>query len=293
MFSSFTNIKDFGKAVKKGNRHFWDKKPLEPGGTGVYGPASYITHPDLKNHTIYTPHPSSLGEHDKLPVLVWANGLGLSWGLMFGHFLREIASHGYIVIANGAPRDENVLRAAAGRLRRLDSTAMLEAVDWAIGAEACRDPLDVRAHVDGARVALAGQSRGGLDAYAAAAALRADTRVRTVGLFNSGLVFRPERLLRQVRGLTVPVFFVVGGPADLAHRNAEMDYDLLPEDLPAWLGNLDVGHMGTFYDDEQGGWFGRAAIDWLNAVMKGDEAAKRRMLQGYERDGWKVRSKNL
>lgn len=318
---SFANISDFASAFHRGSKHFWSGRPLEPGGGGLYAPASYLTHPSLKGHTIFTPHPRSLQADERLPVLVWANGLGLAWGLMFGAFLREIASHGYIVIANGEPGEGGGAGAGArggegkgkgnkmgnwtarhlhlhlGRLRQMDASTLVDAVRWAVEAgQSCHDPDDVRAHVDGERIALAGQSRGGLDAYAAATALLRGEQekpvVRTVGLFNSGLLSRTAEHLAQVRGLRVPVFYAVGGPADIAYRNAEADWELLPGDLPAWIGNLDVGHIGTYYDDESGGRFVRAALDWLGVTLRGDEAARRRMLEEYEANGWKVRHRN-
>lgn len=292
-----TNVADFASAVFKGSKQYFTKRTLPPGGSGLYAPASYLTHPTLPDHTIYTPHPNNLRADERLPVLVWANGMGLAWGLMFSTFLREIASHGYVVIANGAPGENSGMLARLGRLHQMPPEAMVEAVRWVMAAATATDsvePGDVRAHVDGSRIALAGQSRGGLDAYAAAAALRGEECVRTVGVFNSGLIFRNATTVAQVEGLRVPVFYFVGGPVDLAYKNAEQDWELLPEDVPAWCGNLDVGHMGTFYEeDETGGKFGRAALDWLNGVLKGDEEAKRRMVEEYEREGWKVKSRNL
>lgn len=305
MTGSFANITDFALAFHKGSKRFWSSRTLQPGGTGAYAPASYLTHPTLKKHTIYTPHPRSLRPNQRLPVLVWANGLGLAWGLMFGHFLQEIASHGYIVIATGEPGDADagMLAATLGRLAHADETAMIEAVRWAVDdCAGCEDPDDVRAHVDGARIALAGQSKGGLHAYAAAAALRTGKyreeiapRIKTVGLFNSGLIFRTSSTVAQVKGLDVPVFYVIGGPADVAYKNAQQDFEkLLPRDLPAWLGNLDVGHMGTFYDnDEHGGRFARVALDWLDAMLNGNEAAMRNLLEGYGGEGWDVHYRNL
>lgn len=324
---SLANITDFASAFHKGNKHFWSCHTLEPGGTGAYAPASYLTHPTLKRHTIYTPHPRSLRPDQRLPVLVWANGMGLAWGLMFGKFLREIASHGYIVIASGDPGESggtwgdggggggsggtgtvstatNTLHAMMGRLHQADEKAMVDAARWAAEECAgCEDPDDVRAHVDGTRIALAGQSKGGLHAYAAAAALRDNGKlttatataaaIRTVGLFNSGLIFRTSTTLAQVRGLTVPVFYVIGGPADLAYKNAQHDWELLPPDLPAWSGNLDVGHMGTFYDDEHGGRFVRVALDWLDAMLNENGQAMRNLLEGYGNDGWDVRYRNM
>lgn len=312
MTGSLANISDFASAFHKGSKHFWSSRTLTPGGTGAYAPASYLTHPTLKKHTIYTPHPRSLRPDQRLPVLVWANGLGLAWGLMFGHFLQEIASHGYVVIATGEPGEADAgVSARMGRLGHADETAMVAACRWAAeNCEGCEDPDDVRAHVDGTRIALAGQSKGGLHAYAAAALLQREEedmdnnnnnnnnmamakRIRTVGLFNSGLIFRTATTLAQVKGLKVPVFYVIGGPADLAYKHAQQDWELLPKDLPAWCGNLDVGHMGTFYDDEHGGRFARVALDWLEAMLNGNEQAMKNLLEGYGGEGWDVQYRNL
>ncbi|PSR84284.1 hypothetical protein BD289DRAFT_482876 [Coniella lustricola] len=420
MYLSFSNITDFASAVHKSSKHFlFTSHSLPPGGTGIYTPASYLVHPTLPNHTIYTPHPRNLAPGERLPVLIWANGMGLAWGLMFGPFLREIASHGYVVIASGKPGDEadreqaaqaaqadadadadaagrdtdgensrpgyeheagddgrggqhseakhrggqaahaservkqagrkartSILGAARrggvglARLQQVDAEAMLEAVEWVVqattgaGAPQSSSSLssssstttttspfsgtypsgDVRAHLDGSRIALAGQSKGGLDAYAAAAALAArggadQARIKTVGLFNAGLIKRTAELEAQVRGLHVPVLWVVGGTADLAWRNAKLDWEIVEEadkkrqmqgegggrgqGVPVWMGNLDVGHMGTFYDqDGKGGKYGAAALDWLAAWLKEDEAARRRMVDDYPRNGWHVQARN-
>lgn len=304
-----TNVADFASAVFKSSKQYFTKRTLTPGGSGLYAPASYLTHPSLPNHTIYTPHPNALQPNERLPVLVWANGMSLAWGLMFSNFLREIASHGYVVIANGVPGENSGMLARWGRLHQMPPEAMVEAVRWVMAAAGDGEGReggsteqqlfgagggDVRAHVDASRIALAGQSRGAIDAYAAAAALRDEGCIKTVGVFNSGLIFRNATTIAQVEGLREPVFYFIGGPADLAYKNAEQDWALLGTDVPAWCGNLDVGHMGTFYDeDERGGKFGRAAVDWLDGVLKGEEEAKRRMVEEYEREGWKVKSRNL
>ncbi|KAJ4394765.1 hypothetical protein N0V93_003985 [Gnomoniopsis smithogilvyi] len=253
-----TNVADFASAVLKGSKQYFTKRTLPPGGSGLYAPASYLTHPSLPDHTIYTPHPNALRADERLPVLIWANGMSLAWGLMFSTFLREIASHGYIVIANGAPGENSGMLARLGRLHHMPPEAMVEAVRWVIAAAAAAAAAADDGAAGGSRRAMCvrmwmqvgsrwrGQSRGGLDAYAAAAALREEGEdcIRTVGLFNSGLIFRNETTVAQVEGLRVPVFYFIGGPADLAYKNAEQDWELLPKDLPAWCGNLDVGHMG-------------------------------------------------
>lgn len=369
VIGSLANIRDFLSTVHQGSRHLLRGGTLEPGGTGPYAPASYLTHPSLPGHTIFAPDLRALRDRDeyededgkdengerrrrtrrrriRLPVLVWANGMGLAWGLMFGAFLREIASHGYIVVASGPPCDREGWWWR--RLRRVDERAMVDAVRWAVaatgdwdgeeeeGAEDEGKRWDVRAHVDGTRIALAGQSRGGMDAYAAAAAATlllpppppplllwderggdqargergARAALRMVCLFNGGLFARAAAArAAQVRRLAVPVVYVAGGAADVGRRAAERDWaELLPGDLPAWMGTLEgVGHGGTFWEEEEGkddggggggkgrggGRFVDVALDWLAWLLKEDEGARERLLGGYyEREGWAVKARN-
>lgn len=69
------------------------------GGSGAY-PAGLLTEPTLPKHTIYapkTPPPKNV----KMPVLIWGNGGCTSSGTPYGLFLTNIASHGYLAIANG------------------------------------------------------------------------------------------------------------------------------------------------------------------------------------------------
>jgi hypothetical protein len=39
-----------------------------------------------------------------LPIVAWANGGCTKDGTFFGGFLMELASHGFLVIADGLPR---------------------------------------------------------------------------------------------------------------------------------------------------------------------------------------------
>lgn len=73
----------------------------DSGGSGPYK-AALFTDPTLRKHTIYvraTPPPSNI----KLPVVVWGKGLCAATGTFFYNFLMEVASHGFVVISDGAP----------------------------------------------------------------------------------------------------------------------------------------------------------------------------------------------
>jgi hypothetical protein len=140
-------------------------------GTGPY-PAKYFSDSTLPSHTIYAP---KTPPPEELPVLVWGNGACFNMGLMFKQFLTEIASHGFIVLATG---DAN-----GGGLTNMISTPsqLTESIDW------------IYAGKDGGRygkinkdkLAVAGQSCGGLESYSAA---YHDERVKYIGIFNSGIL---------------------------------------------------------------------------------------------------------
>ena len=83
----------------------------QPAATGVIGPpagtggmpAIAEGRADAPGYTLYRP---ARWPAARLPLVLWGNGGCRDNGLSASHFLREIASHGYVVIANGAPRDE-------------------------------------------------------------------------------------------------------------------------------------------------------------------------------------------
>jgi hypothetical protein len=69
----------------------------ERGGSGNW-PAVAQSRADLRTHTLY--RPVSLPA-EPLPLLIWGNGGCSDNGLVHDKFLRNIVSHGYIVIALG------------------------------------------------------------------------------------------------------------------------------------------------------------------------------------------------
>ncbi|KAK2773944.1 hypothetical protein FQN53_003913 [Emmonsiellopsis sp. PD_33] len=242
-----------------------------PSGSGPY-PAGYTTIPDLPSHTIY--RPLEVPENVTVPVLAWGEGACSADGLQFLNFLTEVASHGVFVFASGPPGGQG------------STTAQLlfDAVDWATANGGSGD----YAFIDPSRIAVAGMSCGGIEAYE----LVGDERVSQMGIFNSGF-FTDEQAQGVVPGIAKPIFYFLGGESDIAYQNGERDYDLLSESLPAWKGNLPVGHGGT-YQDENGGKFGVAAVNWLKWTLRGEADAAEFFTGGAaEGDGWSVESQNL
>jgi hypothetical protein len=72
----------------------------------------------------------------------------------------------------------------------------------------------------------------------------------------------------------------------------ERDFDNLPADTPSWKGNLNVGHGGTLFDTN-GGLFGKAGLNWLEWLFRGDAEAAAYFESGYQADGWQVETHAL
>lgn len=245
----------------------------------------------LPSHTIYRPRTLSA---TRLPIVLWGNGGCRDNGLGNARFLREVASHGYLIVAAGHARREEPMRpapapsiepaaaagtpGAPGPARGADETQaaqLIEGLDWALKENARRGSLYYR-KLDPTRVAAMGHSCGGLQALAVAS----DPRVRTAMIWNSGVYNRgpaagrsgisvTKEQLATIRG---PVAYVNGGPSDIAYVNALDDFRRI-DHVPALFAWLPVGHGGTFYTAPNGGAYGKVAVAWLDWQLKNDRAA--------------------
>ncbi|OLT10911.1 hypothetical protein BJF79_25340 [Actinomadura sp. CNU-125] len=247
-----------------------------PGGSGPY-PADYETSWRLPDHTIY--RPTNVPDGVQLPVLAWGNGACRADGTWFENILKEFASHGFLVIANGSP----------GGWGSTDADMLTESIDWAI-EENDRLFSDLRGKIDTDSIAVAGQSCGGLEAYEVSAA---DPRVDTTMIFNSGMLDDANN--DQLANLHAPIAYIVGGPSDIAYENAMDDWNRIPSGLPAFMGNLDVGHFGTF-SEPNGGEFGRVGSAWLKWRLNGDATAGALFTGsncGLCKTDWTIQRRNL
>lgn len=192
-------------------------------------------------------------------------------GLAFRGLLGEVTSYGALGIATGpmyidpetyevddSPLDPNNLGE--------NPDALTAAIDW-VHANAGKGHWK---HVDASRIGAWGQSCGGLEAYGAGAS---DPRVGHLGIFNSGQL--NESASSAVAGaLRKPVFYLLGGPTDVAFPNGERDYVSLPHGTPAWKGNHELGHSVAFDAPNAGiaGIVGRHIMQWM---LRGDTRAKK------------------
>jgi hypothetical protein len=119
------------------------------GGSGKYK-AHFLDDPSLANHTIYVPENPPPG---KLPVIIWGNGFCMAAGTMFANFLNEIASHGFMIVANGPAKGAQL----SGQTTYKD---LIKAIDWVTTSPEAKKYGDI----DVSRLAVSGQSCGGLEA---------------------------------------------------------------------------------------------------------------------------------
>lgn len=275
--------------------------PSAPAGPGSGAfPAISEIDPGLPSHTIFRPADlDSLGSV-RLPVVAWANGGCANSPRGFEPFLMEIASHGFLVIAIGTTPSQQ---------GQTSYKQLTQAIDWA-AAQNAQQGGKYRGKLDLSRVAVAGQSCGGLQAIEASF----DPRVTTTLVCNSGVLNTPgggaagrgapgrgapmmpvNTTKDMLQKLHTPMFYMLGGPSDIAYPNGTDDFSRI-EKVPVVMMNHDVGHGGT-YRQANGGEFGKAAVAWLKWQLKGDQAAGR-MFVGADcgfcsNSQWKIQVKNL
>jgi dienelactone hydrolase len=273
-----------------------------PLGSGPYK-AIMATDESLPAHVLYYPaHPAKAG---KLPVVAWGNGACINAGNRFRGFLTEIASHGYLVLANGVmasdnlevgPQENPAIRkpgdpppappspeAAAANARRAPGTTtaaqLTESLDWA-AKENERRASAFYHRLDLSKVAVMGQSCGGVQALNVAG----DPRITTMVIWSSGVGMIPNNppdpaaVLASVHG---PIAFIYGDAEhDIAHAASTRNVQAIAK-VPvfgAWQEGMT--HLGT-YGQADGGYFAKIGTAWLAWQLKGDPRAAK-MFRGAD-----------
>jgi dienelactone hydrolase len=293
-----TEIDAYGRPVPFGRA---PRLPAEtPLGSGARK-AIMATGDTLPAHVLY--YPAKLTATDRLPLVVWGNGACINAGNRFRIFLTEIASHGYLVAANGVmanpelevgpqenpkipppgeappaprPRDPNAPQRAPGTTTPQQLT---ESIDWAIKANA--DPASpFHGRIDTSKIAVMGQSCGGVQTLNVAG----DPRISTLMIWNSGVGMipnnppDPQAVLKTIH---TPIAFIFGDQNnDIAYRASVSNVAALTH-VPvfgAWQDGMT--HLGT-YGAKDGGFFAKIAVAWLDWRLRGDSKAAK-MFKGAD-----------
>jgi len=294
-----------------------DAPPRPTSGSGPFKAVMEMD-PNLPDHTIYRPENLSALSGATLPLVVWGNGACVNAGNSFSNFLTDISSYGFVAVALGPIVERNTagLAAAPGPQRPIqqatDTTQlprnlppaathpsqMIDAIMWAT-AENDRADSKYYKHLNVGKIAVMGQSCGGVQAIEVAA----DRRITTAMVWNSGLFAQPSNMgggktlgKKDLESIHVPMAYISGDSTDIAFNNANADFEYI-KSIPvfrAW--ERGVGHGGT-YNQPNGGEFAGIAVAWLNWQLKGDQKAAL-MFQGADcglcvSPKWVVQTKNL
>ncbi|MGY6741619.1 MAG: alpha/beta hydrolase-fold protein [Cecembia sp.] len=263
---------------------------IENGGTGDY-PAIMATEASLPTHTVFKPQDmTQFGQKNKLPIIAWGNGACFDSPFEHVNFLNEVASHGFLVVAIGNMPKQTDVRSKSQRL--------LDAIDWAMAQNA--DPNSpYYQKLDTGKIAVSGMSCGGLQTLEVAG----DPRITTIGVFNSGVLPNPgagmpgmpQVTKDQLNNIKVPTLYLLGGESDIAYGNGMDDFNRINH-VPIFVGNLDVGHGGT-YAQPFGGDYAIVATQWYKWQLKGDKEAGKLFTgkkPGISKlEGWNWDKKNM
>ncbi len=267
---------------------------VENGGTGKYS-ALMMADPLLPTHTIFRPQDlDAFGKNNKLAIIAWGNGACFNSPWEHYKFLNELASHGFLVIAIGT-----IPKETGEQVReRSGASQLLDAIDWAIAQNSDRQSVYYN-KLDITKIAVSGMSCGGLQALE----VSGDPRISTLIVCNSGILDNlgngmpgmPQLGKDQLEKVHTPTLYLLGGPSDIAYNNGMDDFSRLNH-VPVFVGNLDVGHGGT-YSQPHGGEFARVVSAWCKWQLQNDRKAGK-MFKGNpcglsKEPGWTVQKKNL
>jgi hypothetical protein len=206
---------------------------------------------DLALYSVF--YPGCMPDGEKFPLITWGNGTcAMPEG--YGPLLRNVASHGYIVVAPNS-------RYVAG------GEEQLRGVDFML-AENDKPSSKYYQKVDTTKIGAMGHSQGA----SATAAAAADPRISVVILWNGGAsASKPYLAVSGDRdiGLTVDGMRTAADAASVPA--AWLFYHQVPTDIAgAPTGGL-AGHLTLMMEPER---VMEPAVAWWDMMLKGKEEAK-------------------
>jgi hypothetical protein len=262
--------------------------PLDGAPKAVPGPYKVMSEPAFGSpgHVIFRPEDlARLPAKDKLPVMAWGDGGCAINSARYSGFFTTIASHGFLVIGS-------VPQPGAER-RQQTADDLRKAIEWA-EKENVRAGSPLRGKIATDQVAVMGQSCGGFLSIT----LGADPRVKTIGVFNSGVQKAPSPFpsaddLPKLHG---PVLLINGSDPDFMLATSLATFDLINNEPVFYGARHNAGHTATVFHPG-GGEFANVASNWLLWTFKGDKKAGA-MFVGKScglctNSNWDVKSKGI
>jgi dipeptidyl aminopeptidase/acylaminoacyl peptidase len=200
-----------------------------------------------KEQVVYYPE-NLLTSTKKYPVIVWANGTGVSYDF-YESLLIELAKGGYIVVGNTE-------RMSA------DGTAQINSLDFIISENSKSSSIFYN-KVETEKIGFAGHSQGGRSSVNAAAS---DSRVKCVlSLAGSNYVEEAEKL-------STPTFFIAGTNDMIVNADQWLVTAYNACQGPAVYASLKSAiHTTCSTNPEK---YSTYAIAWFDAWLKNDSTAK-------------------
>jgi hypothetical protein len=267
--------------------------PLEGAPLAVPGPYMVTSEPAFGSPGLHIYRPTTLDafpKKDTLPVMIWGNGGCAIDSTRYSGFLTTISSHGILVM--GTVPQEGAAR------RQENADDMRTAIDWA-EKENARDGSPLKGKIALDKVAVMGQSCGGF----LSVALGADPRVKTIGVFNSGVQkanpsapASPYPTSSDLPKLHGPVLLINGSDPDFMLATSLATYDMI-DNVPVFYGaRHNAGHTATVFHPG-GGEYANVASNWMLWTFKGDKKAGK-MFVGKDcslctNSNWDVKSKGI
>jgi dienelactone hydrolase len=268
--------------------------PLEGAPLAIAGAYKVTSEPAFGAAGLVVYRPAELTafpKKDTLPVMVWGNGGCAIDNPRYAGFLTTIASHGVLVMTTVA-----VPTAEKGARRSETADDMRAALDWA-AKENTRTESPLKGKIALDKVAIMGQSCGGFLSIT----MGADPRVKTIGVFNSGIaegaaVNGTQPGAEALAKLHGPVLLINGHEPDFLMGASLATFEKVDK-LPSFYGaRHNAGHTATVFHPG-GGEFANVASNWIRWVFKNDKKGGK-MFVGKDCDlcknsNWDVKAKGI
>ena len=284
--------------------------PETPQGTGPH-PAIMAAETIKPGEDFVSYYPANLSQiSKKMPVVMWANGSCLYVGNRTRHYLQELASHDYVVLAGGvlvtgakAEDAENIDMSVnpvlsnpdappnpAGRAGAARAAPVTTQQQYDMSNDPDRKRVTHELIDNGINWAIAENKRAGSKFFGkldtahiavmgtscgsgVAGSFAGDPRVKTLGVWNGGFGTNDELRAK----LTQPVLNITGDPRyDPAFWGAIKGFEAMRDNnaktpfFNAW--RMNMVHMNTFRQTN-GGEVSPISLAWLDWQLKGDQNA--------------------